>query len=94
MEVHVLPPQHAGIHPDGELEKATAELNAAKDELVDPNAKVTPEQADELERRVKETNSSVTAFLKFANAKTFAEIPANKYDELDRMLAQKERAGR
>lgn len=60
----------------------------------DPNAFVTPDQAFELERRCKETNSSVKDFLAYAKAKTFAEIPANKYGELDALLSRKERAGR
>jgi hypothetical protein len=60
----------------------------------DPNAKVTPEQAFELERRAKETNSNIAAFLDVAKAKSFADIPANRYDEMDRLLARKEKRGR
>ena len=60
----------------------------------DPNAKVTPAQADELERRAKELNSDIPAFLQYAKAKTFADIPANKYEELDVLLTRKERRGR
>ncbi len=56
----------------------------------DPNAFVTREQADELERRAKETNSNIPAFLKCAGATKFSDIPANRYDELDRMLTRKE----
>lgn len=55
---------------------------------------VSEDQADELERRVKETNSDVAAFLKFAGAKKFAEIPASRYDDLDTLLAKKERIQR
>lgn len=55
---------------------------------------ITPEQAEELERRVHETNSDVLAFLRFAGAKTFAEIPAAKYGILDGFLSKKERHGR
>jgi hypothetical protein len=55
----------------------------------DPNAKVTPEQAFELERRAKELNSNIPAFLQLAKAKTFADIPANQYDNLDQMLRRK-----
>jgi len=51
-------------------------------------------QADELERRVKETNSNVQAFLKFAGANKFSEILASKYDELDASLRRKESQGR
>lgn len=55
---------------------------------------ITKEQADELERRVHETNSDVAAFLRFAGANTFAEIAAVKYDILDQFLTKKERRGR
>jgi hypothetical protein len=60
----------------------------------DPNAKVTPNQAFELERRTQETNSDIPAFLKYAKVTKFADIPARLYAELDRMLARKERLGR
>ena len=56
--------------------------------------KITTEQADELERRVKETNSNLPAFLKLAKAGTFAEIPAIQYDILDALLRTKESRGR
>ncbi len=56
----------------------------------DPNAFLTPDQACEIERRVKETNSNVPAFLKFADADKFSTIAANKYTELDAMLRRKE----
>jgi len=52
---------------------------------------VTEEQADELERRVALTNSDRTAFLKFAGASKFSEIPASKYQILDQFLTKKER---
>lgn len=58
----------------------------------DPFAKVTPAQAEELERRVHATNSHAAAFLKFAGAGTFADIAANKYAELDAMLKRKEKS--
>ena len=58
------------------------------------NELVTSEQAFELERRVNETESNVGAFLKFAGAKSFAEIRAGKYAELDAMLSKKEGRGR
>ena len=60
----------------------------------DPNAKVTPEQADELERRVQMSNSNVPAFLKFAGVSKFSDIPARKYNDLDLMLRRKEGGGR
>ena len=74
-------------------------LNIVIDKDVDAAAEgdtqaVTPEQSDELERRVKETNSNIPAFLKFAGAHSFAEIKANRYDDLDSMLRKKEQAGR
>lgn len=56
----------------------------------DPNAFVTAEQADELEGRTKMTNSNIPAFLNLAGAKKFAEIPANRYAELDGLLRRKE----
>lgn len=55
---------------------------------------VTPEQADELERRVAETNSDRPAFLKFAGAAKFSEIRAARYDELDAHLRRKEARSR
>ena len=55
---------------------------------------ITQAQADELERRVQETNSDKVAFLKLAGAATYREIATGKYAMLDGMLAKKERAGR
>lgn len=55
---------------------------------------ITKEQADELERRVNETNSDQAAFLKLAGASNFYEIRAAKYEILDELLAKKERRGR
>jgi len=55
---------------------------------------VTPEQAEELARRVAETNSSKEAFLKFAGAADFKSISAVKYDMLDQFLAKKEARGK
>ena len=60
----------------------------------DPNSKVTPVKAAELETRVQLTNSNVTAFLKVAGADSFKNIPANQYAMLDEMLARKESKGR
>lgn len=57
----------------------------------DPTAFVSPEQASELEARVKATNSNIPAFLKFAGATKFSEIAASKYGELDAMLTRKEK---
>lgn len=62
--------------------------------LGNPEALITSEQADELERRVHETNSNVIAFLKFAGASKFSEIPASKYEALDKQLRIKEQNGK
>ncbi len=62
--------------------------------LGETNVKVTPEQAAELERRAHEVNANIQAFLAFAKSPTFAEIQADKYPELDKMLAKKEKGGR
>ncbi len=69
-------------------------LNIVIEQDRDANAEGTPitaDQAFELERRVKETNSNVEAFLRFAGAKTFDEISSAKYPILDSYLAKKER---
>jgi len=55
---------------------------------------ITEAQAIELDRRVQETNSDTARFLKYAGAKTFAEIPAAKYAILNEFLQKKERQGR
>jgi hypothetical protein len=57
----------------------------------DPNEKVSREQAEELERRVAETNSKLATFFVLAGANKFSEIPKRNYDVLDRLLAEKER---
>ncbi len=56
----------------------------------DTKTKITPAQADELERRVQMLNSNVAAFLKLGGATCFADIPACNYEILDRMLQSKE----
>jgi hypothetical protein len=55
---------------------------------------ITKEQADELERRVKETNSDRKRFLAYAGAKSYAEIRAAMYPVLDGFLSRKEKAGK
>ena len=55
---------------------------------------ITQAQADELERRVAETDSDKVKFLKVAGAKSFREIPSGRYTMLDEMLQRKERAGK
>jgi len=59
-------------------------------------ADITPEQADELERRVNliaENPSQVVAALKFAGARSFAEINQAGYEKLDGFLRKKENQG-
>lgn len=60
----------------------------------DPYAKVTQEQAEELERRVSETSSNINSFMRLAGAASFANILAKDYDMLDRLLREKEAKGR
>lgn len=55
---------------------------------------ITPDQVEELSRRVHETNSKIPEFLKYAGAETFAKIPANKYNMLDQALRRREQTGR
>lgn len=64
------------------------------DDARQEGAFITKEQADELERRVAETNSDKVAFLKLAGAASYTEIRAAKYEILDELLAKKERRGR
>ena len=68
-------------------------LNSDEDVSIegDPNATVTQEQADELEHRVKMLTRDTTKFLAYSKAKTFAEIPARLYAELDAQLSRLER---
>lgn len=56
--------------------------------------KVTQAQAEELERRVAETNTNKPTFLKMAGVGTFAEIPTLKYEVLDQLLRIKENQGK
>lgn len=60
----------------------------------DPNEFVTEAQATELEHRLKMVNGKIADFLAYAKAKTFAEIPANKYQELNLLLKRKESQGK
>lgn len=55
---------------------------------------ITPEQADELQRRVDGVNGNVKAFLSLAGAKSFREIMSGKYAMLNAKLAEKEKQGR
>lgn len=52
---------------------------------------ITCEQAASLRKRVRESASNEPAFLKFAGAATFEEIPAAKYSILDENLRRKEK---
>lgn len=68
-----------------------------QDEDNDPRnegSAITEAQAFELERRVKETNSDIEAFLKLAGANRFGEIMSGKYTMLDMMLKRKEAKGK
>lgn len=67
-------------------------LNDDEDAAIegDPNAKVTKSQAEELERRAQLLNCA-PAFLSYAKSETFADIPANRYADLDQMLSRKEK---
>jgi ERF superfamily len=60
----------------------------------DRSTTVTKDQADELERRCRDLNVVIPAFLKLAHAEKFADIPAVLYDILDAQLSKKERTGR
>lgn len=51
---------------------------------------ITTAQADELERRVAETNSDKVKFLQYAGAKCYSEIRSERYPELDGLLAKRE----
>lgn len=62
----------------------------AEDDARNLGAQITRAQAAELEHRVAMTNSDRNAFLKFAGAKSFAEIMDSKYAILDGFLARKE----
>lgn len=73
--------------------KSRIQEDADPRNLGDTNTKLAPKLADELERRAQLTNSNISAFLKLAGAKTFAEIPAVNYDMLDRLLKTKEQKG-
>ncbi len=59
--------------------------------LGDLAKKITKEQADELEHRLKMVNGKVADFLTLAGAASFAEIPAANYGICDRLLKSKER---
>ena len=62
--------------------------------LGDTAKKITKEQADELEHRLKMVNGKVHDFLTLAGATSFAEIPAVNHAICDRLLTSKERAAR
>jgi hypothetical protein len=52
---------------------------------------ITPAQAEDLRRRVRETASNEPAFLKFAGAPTYEMITKGNYGRLDENLRRKER---
>lgn len=68
-------------------------LNEEHDAAIE-GGPISSEQAFELERRVMETESNKVAFLKFAGARSFAEISSGKYEVLSGFLARKERGGK
>jgi len=51
---------------------------------------ITAEQATELEARVKACRANEEAFLKYAGAATYADIPEGRYETLDALLKRKE----
>lgn len=57
----------------------------------DTTTKVTKQQSDELEHRLKMVNGKVADFLTLAGAASFADIPAANYGICDRLLKSKER---
>lgn len=61
-----------------------------------PSDFVTAEQAEELRRRVGDLGDAVDmkAFWQFAQASKFAEIPARRYEDINRLLHRKEQSGR
>lgn len=68
-------------------------LNGDSDARIE-GGRITEEQAEELSRRVSETNSDKAAFLKYAKAKYYGEISSSMYPVLDDFLSRKERAGK
>lgn len=77
----------------GALESGLAlRIVGAREDAKMEGGPITADQAFELERRVKETNSDVGAFLKYAGATKFSEIAESKFDMLDQLLTKKERA--
>lgn len=53
---------------------------------------ITPEQVEELKRRVAETQSDVAKFLAYAEARSFEEISESKYDDLIATLERRAKA--
>lgn len=77
----------------GALESGLAlRIVGAREDAKMEGGPITAEQAEELSRRVAETNSDRTAFLKYAGAPDFKSIASSRYDSLDDMLSRKERA--
>lgn len=64
---------------------------SAREDARNEGGPITAEQAEELARRVAETNSDRAAFLKLAGAANFSAIPSGKYEMLDSLLTKKER---
>ena len=66
-------------------------LTEENDPRMESDRCITEEQAEELERRCALANVNREAFMAFAGAKTYREIRADRYDDIDQMLAKKER---
>lgn len=71
------------------LKSRISETDDARN-LGDVTTKVTKDQSDELERRLKMINGKVPDFLTLAGAKTFSDIPSAVYPILDRFLTKRE----
>lgn len=65
-------------------------IDRSGDDDKNDGAPITQEQADSLRRRVMDTGTFEPSFLKYAGAKTFEEIGAMRYAELDELLKKKE----
>ena len=71
------------------LKSRISETDDARN-LGDVTTKVTKDQAEELEHRLKMINGKVPEFLQFAGAKSFSDIAAAVYPILDKSLAKRE----
>ena len=65
-----------------------------REDVKDEGSPISPEQADELERRLNLINGNREKFLEMAGAKSFKEILSSKFGILDQALKRRENAGR